>query len=1188
MSQARHSRGAPKPQSAPSGLRKFAAVFGSIALIGLGSITPAAFADVDEVAPVETMTVEEATVEAPAEPAVEEAAPVEEVVVEAPVADETAPAEDAAPVEETPVEEAAPVEEAPVEETVTEEAAPVEETATDEVVEDEAAEEETVEELDMELLAADPNEPYCNPTTGKAGANQQQQANGNWTSGNLGGGFAEGDWVKQRIEMIGLAAGDNQIVIEYDYRDGNIHGYNDFRALYFTDAAGNVIEVPYTVEMNHQGQAGFATVNFTLPADGTYWIYYELRLASSLDPGVEYGASYYPGSSLHARVESLNCVDQGQSDLSIPVKQIEYGTLTVAKVTDPAGAPDVFDFNLFGANPEGVNYDVDFPLSDGETWSSRVPLIEFTVTEQDIPAGWELTDLTCTGVEATYTETSATFTVIDGADIVCTFTNTMETFDDLEVTKTAAASYTMDYDWMIEKDVDQSNFTVAPDGTATATYTVVVTQGSIEYREIEVAGTISITNPNDDDMEITEVVDTLGDATCTLDAPTTIPGGETVEVPYTCEYEDGDALPTDTENSVTVTWDAEAYYGSTGEATATAPIAWDEATVTEIDKTIEVTDTQYTFDPPWIIEWTGEPGATYTETYTVEYTAAEGGECVGYQNVVSIVDDEEPVTDEETVTVCELGFEKEVLGSVTGDFEWAIDKSVDDNGPIQTTDGTHESEYTVTVTPTGPTYSDFKIWGTITITNPADGEPVLGGLSDLIDLEGATCVVDGTEMTTVEVAPGETKVVEYTCEGVELDEPTVVVNTAVITWGEGENAQEATATATLEVEDWQVTLTNETVEVYDDMATGEDVLIGTVTTDKDGNITVDPVDGYSYVVNDDGSVTFTYTVEHTVESGTCETFTNVATSIPTDGGTPGEDTETVEICYPADLVVLKDAVATYDVTYPWTITKNVDQTEITLPEGETEADAEYTVEVTVGEPIASGFEMSGTIVVTNPNEWEETVTVTDLFGGEGQCTVVDGEDRVVGAGEDAEFEYSCIFADDYVIDSSVNTATVEWGDGKTASYELTFEWTVDEVFQDTVEIVDIWQEVATPIANLTYDGTTLTVEELIELEATVEGNVATLVYSMTIEMTGDSRCADFTNVAQVVEGDEVLDEDDVTTTVCTTPPTVPPQDPPAPQEPPAKPLPPTGAGVMPLALGGVGMALLGGALLAARQRRAEA
>lgn len=102
MSQARHSRGAPKPQSAPSGLRKFAAVFGSIALIGLGSITPAAFADGDEVAPVETMTVEEATVEAPAEPAVEETAPVEEVVVEAPVADETAPAEEAAPVEEAP------------------------------------------------------------------------------------------------------------------------------------------------------------------------------------------------------------------------------------------------------------------------------------------------------------------------------------------------------------------------------------------------------------------------------------------------------------------------------------------------------------------------------------------------------------------------------------------------------------------------------------------------------------------------------------------------------------------------------------------------------------------------------------------------------------------------------------------------------------------------------------------------------------------------------------------------------------------------------------------------------------------------------------------------------------------------------------------------------------------------------
>src|SRR5205823_4441988 len=73
--------------------------------------------------------------------------------------------------------------------------------------------------------------------------------------------------------------------------------------------------------------------------------------------------------------------------------------------------------------------------------------------------------------------------------------------------------------------------------------------------------------------------------------------------------------------------------------------------------------------------------------------------------------------------------------------------------------------YTVTATETGFTDSDWKVTGTITITNPNDWEAISANVSDALD-NGGTCTIDsGTTLVVpakIGATPG-TKTANYTC-----------------------------------------------------------------------------------------------------------------------------------------------------------------------------------------------------------------------------------------------------------------------------------------------------------------------------------------------------------------------------------------------------------------------------------------
>ncbi len=274
---------------------------------------------------------------------------------------------------------------------------------------------------------------WCSSTTGASGDFQQWNSESStWTNGNAGKAYTEGDWVRQRVQLTDLAAANNQFVVTFGFQDDLTIGYDDVRFVRIADSDGNTIPgatgtvgvTGVVPSLTGQTATATATFNFTLPSAGDVWLYYDVHLASSLDyagTGLR-GAAYYAGSSLHVTRQSLNCIGLGKSALSIPARNLAYGTITVDKTTDPAGVTELFDFTV----SDGENSS-QFELADAtQPWTSRVGTRDFTISEDDIRAPWSLTNLVCTGAEAVDYDLAAAqvvVTIVNGTNAFCTFTN---------------------------------------------------------------------------------------------------------------------------------------------------------------------------------------------------------------------------------------------------------------------------------------------------------------------------------------------------------------------------------------------------------------------------------------------------------------------------------------------------------------------------------------------------------------------------------------------------------------------------------------------------------------------------------------------------------------------------------------------------------------------------------------------
>ena len=103
---------------------------------------------------------------------------------------------------------------------------------------------------------------------------------------------------------------------------------------------------------------------------------------------------------------------------------------------------------------------------------------------------------------------------------------------------------------------------------------------------------------------------------------------------------------------------------------------------------------------------------------------------------------------------------------------------------------------------------------------------------------------------------------------------------------------------------------------------------------------------------------------HSGAAGKCTDYDNTATITETEQSA----SQKVTLCVGKDLTVSKTASGTFNRTYLWKITKDVNETEVKIADG-----GSYTFKYTVvAEQTGftdAGWTLSGKITIDNPNDW---------------------------------------------------------------------------------------------------------------------------------------------------------------------------------------------------------------------------
>jgi hypothetical protein len=261
-----------------------------------------------------------------------------------------------------------------------------------------------------------------------------------------------------------------------------------------------------------------------------------------------------------------------------------------------------------------------------------------------------------------------------------------------------------------------------------------------------------------------------------------------------------------------------------------------------------------------------------------------------------------------------------------------------------------------------------------------------------------------------------------------------------------------------------------------------------------------------------------------------------------------------ENCHGTPLNVTKDATPAFTREFNWSIEKTVDACQVTLlyPNGCQTTHAEktlnYTVTVTKGEGVDSGWQVSGTITIFNANEAEATgVSVSDVVTdpaskAAGSCDIngSGGTPYTVGglaAEESLELPYVCTFASKPAYNQDyTNTATVDWDpesvntEASSDSFNVPFQFTTPtSIVHDSVSLADLYTITPLPAGSATPEGT---------LPSGTISSSQTFKYSYVVKVPHD--CVKLENTASFTVTGKDSDADDtgsasVTAKVCRAP-----------------------------------------------------
>jgi hypothetical protein len=439
-------------------------------------------------------------------------------------------------------------------------------------------------------------------------------------------------------------------------------------------------------------------------------------------------------------------------------------------------------------------------------------------------------------------------------------------------------------------------------------------------------------------------------------------------------------------------------------------------------------------------------------------------------------------------------------------YTWDVEKSVVGDDSVSVPAGTtHSFDYQVSVTHSS-TDSSWTVTGVITVNNP-NGVAFTGvNISDQIDNGAGTCQVQNATGVTVPANGSVQR--SYTCTYASAPSSAKGTNTATATWNGATyftTESQAQGTAPVDFDSVEPSTTDQLVTVSDSLK-GK---LGDLDGDTAENPTV-----------------YTYSIEQTAPQGTCTTVPNTAvvTTVRPQAelvlqGEPitlDSSSASVTICGGLPLGVDQTAGGGFDRDYLWLIDKSVDQTKVTLPNGQS-ATFNYTVKVTPNGTVDSGYTLAGTVSVTNPNDFEDIVadvTVTSDLGGGVLCAVVDGADAVIPKSDGATFAYTCSFTGTPLLTGSM-TATVTWDAAAAAT-----------AVDNATDILPVSLE----LLNETHKTITVTDDKTdpanpVELGTAAYGDgEKSFTYSLTkAGVPGTAAapgCATYTNIAMIVETEQ--------------------------------------------------------------------
>lgn len=375
-----------------------------------------------------------------------------------------------------------------------------------------------------------------------------------------------------------------------------------------------------------------------------------------------------PGPVAIGPFDVLDAVDNG-------------GSCTVSAgtgVTVPAGSHADFEYSCTytsapatGTNTATTTWSAASGTASVDFATATVVKVDDLVTVTD-SLGGTLGTLAATAASPTdftyaYTVTGTAGTCTTTPNTATVTTNTTGTSDtagqsvtlcvgaDLTVSKTATPTFNRAYTWSIAKAVDQTRIE-SPNTTVTFHYTVTATQVGVSDSAWQVAGVITVSNPNDFQAvtaDVTDAVDNGGACTVVGGTSVTVPASDSVALDYVCLYASAPTAATFT-NTATATWDAAAVFTPNGAATGTAAGGFTTPSGV-VNRVIEVTDTfdSVTTTLGTLTAADDVPYVSATYTYAHAVSNAATGACQTYPNTATIV--ETGQTASQVVTACNTG-----------------------------------------------------------------------------------------------------------------------------------------------------------------------------------------------------------------------------------------------------------------------------------------------------------------------------------------------------------------------------------------------------------------------------------------------------------------------------------------------------------------------------------------------------